>query len=77
MIHRQSLSRTMFACVLFAFTVPAIAQVKSPPYKDPSVPTNERVRDLLARMTLEEKAAQLRSMWFSNCLLYTSPSPRD
>ncbi len=28
-------------------------------YKDPNVPAEERVEDLLARMTLEEKAAQL------------------
>ena len=28
-------------------------------YKDPSRPVAERVEDLLARMTLEEKAAQL------------------
>lgn len=30
-----------------------------PRYKDPSLPVEERVEDLLARMTLEEKAAQL------------------
>ncbi len=29
------------------------------PYRDPSLPTMERVRDLLGRMTLEEKAAQI------------------
>lgn len=30
-----------------------------PRYKDPSLPVEQRVEDLLARMTLEEKAAQL------------------
>ena len=33
-------------------------------YRDPKAPVAERVRDLLSRMTLEEKAAQLCSIWF-------------
>jgi beta-glucosidase len=33
------------------------------PYRDPELPVNERVKDLLARMTLEEKVAQLGSAW--------------
>ena len=28
-------------------------------YKNPSLPVEERVKDLLSRMTLEEKAAQM------------------
>jgi beta-glucosidase len=35
------------------------------PYRHPSLPTAERVRDLLERMTLEEKLAQLSSAWLS------------
>ena len=34
-----------------------------PPYKDPKRPVPKRVRDLLARMTLEEKAAQMMCVW--------------
>jgi beta-glucosidase len=34
-----------------------------PPYRDPSLPVEERVDDLLARMTDAEKAAQLGSVW--------------
>ena len=30
-----------------------------PPYKNPNLPIEERVRDLLSRMTLQEKARQL------------------
>ena len=33
--------------------------MKTPAYKDPRKPVATRVRDLLRRMTLEEKAAQL------------------
>jgi beta-xylosidase len=35
-------------------------------WRDPSRPASERVADLLARMTIEEKAAQLTSVWLDN-----------
>jgi beta-glucosidase len=38
----------------------ADAQEPRPPYKDPSRPVEERVRDLLGRMTLEEKVDQIK-----------------
>ena len=34
-----------------------------PPYKNPGLPVGARVKDLLARMTLEEKAAQMMCVW--------------
>lgn len=34
-----------------------------PPYKDPALPPEKRVKDLLSRMTLEEKAAQMIGIW--------------
>ncbi|MHB8283918.1 MAG: glycoside hydrolase family 3 N-terminal domain-containing protein [Caulobacteraceae bacterium] len=34
-----------------------------PPYKDPSQPVERRVEDLLGRMTLAEKVAQMRAVW--------------
>ena len=39
----------------------ALAKAK---YLDPKLPTDKRVADLLARMTLEEKIAQLTAYWF-------------
>jgi beta-glucosidase len=33
------------------------------PYKDPRLPVHKRVADLLGRMTLEEKAAQMMCLW--------------
>ena len=34
-------------------------------YRDPELPVAERVRDLMARMTQEEKVAQLTSVWLT------------
>ena len=39
----------------------ALAKAK---YLDPKLPAEKRVADLLARMTLEEKVAQLTAYWF-------------
>src|SRR5206468_4542245 len=36
---------------------------KIPPYRNPGLPIEKRVQDLLGRMTLEEKAAQMMCVW--------------
>jgi beta-glucosidase len=41
----------------------AQAQAEKTPYKNPQLPIDERVKDLLARMTLEEKVAQMTCLW--------------
>jgi beta-glucosidase len=54
------------ACFAFApgsFAQPASTSAERPLYKDRSQPTARRVEDLLARMTLEEKVAQLVTIW--------------
>jgi len=66
---RRALRFTFVGATLAASIVaaPATARAQQPaaaPYKDPRAPIDARVRDLLGRMTLEEKAAQLRAMWF-------------
>src|SRR5665811_1493757 len=48
---------------LFMFLGAAQSQQSNPPYKNPTLPVDERVKDLLGRMTLEEKVAQLQSTW--------------
>lgn len=51
----------VFAVCLFA--VAALCGQSTPPYRDASLPVETRVKDLLKRMTLEEKVAQLESTW--------------
>ncbi|NMD03349.1 MAG: hypothetical protein GYA71_08775, partial [Bacteroidales bacterium] len=36
---------------------------KVPAYKNPALAVSKRVKDLLSRMTIEEKTAQLMGLW--------------
>ncbi len=49
--------------VLALFLTASFAQTSTPPYKNVSLPVDQRVKDLLGRMTLEEKVAQMESTW--------------
>ncbi len=51
------------ACLAFAQHAAAAAPSPKPKYLDPTAPVEARVEDLLARMTLEEKVAQMMSIW--------------
>ena len=51
--------RTMCLALAFLATGIAAAQDAVPDYKNPKLPIEQRVADLLGRMTLEEKCAQL------------------
>jgi len=53
---------TLMIAFLFVAAFSSVAQTTpaaSTPYLDPSLPLNQRVDDLVSRMTLEEKASQL------------------
>jgi beta-glucosidase len=52
--------------VVSVFCIPVAhmnSQDNRPDYKNPRLPVDRRVADLLARMTLEEKVAQLTCLW--------------
>ena len=51
-----------------ALTTPVVGEEQSP-YRDPNRPVAERVADLLGRMTLEEKVAQVLCLWKDKNLL--------
>jgi beta-glucosidase len=53
---------SVLVALLFAMRLGAGAQ-DSPLYRDAKTPVEQRVADLLARMTLEEKVAQLQGTW--------------
>ncbi|WP_380879346.1 beta-glucosidase [Sphingomonas sp. DBB INV C78] len=62
-----AISRRAFVASAMAVLPTAVAAKPSgrPIYRDPAAPVADRVRDLLGRMTLEEKVAQMR------CIQYT------
>ena len=53
---------TVLAVLLLAGPVQAQDQSDEPAYLDETLPTEQRVDDLLGRMTLEEKVAQMLSI---------------
>jgi beta-glucosidase len=52
-----------------------VARVPEPRYLDPTLPVDERVEDLLDRMTPDEKLAQLGSLWVFEVLDGTAVDP--
>ncbi|MFL6211280.1 MAG: glycoside hydrolase family 3 C-terminal domain-containing protein [Pyrinomonadaceae bacterium] len=62
---RASISAAVHACLLLALCSPAPAQTPAaaprPDYLNPRLPVERRVDDLVRRMTLEEKVAQMMS----------------
>ncbi|HVT11761.1 MAG TPA: glycoside hydrolase family 3 C-terminal domain-containing protein [Fimbriimonadaceae bacterium] len=58
----MSASRITFALSLLSLgSVVMGSGIDNPPYKNPKLPVEQRVQDLLKRMTTQEKIAQLRS----------------
>ena len=53
----------LLAVLLTAVSCPRVFGQQTPPYHDAKLPMEQRIDDLLSRMTLEEKVAQLESLW--------------
>ena len=62
--HLTITRRVLLGSTMLAAAAPSLAVTEAASYRDPKAPIAARVRDLLAKMTLEEKASQLRCMWF-------------
>src|ERR1051325_1901718 len=62
---RTRVAALVCASLALAFALPRAArmQTAAPDYKNPRLPVERRVADLLSRMTLEEKVAQLVCLW--------------
>jgi beta-glucosidase len=60
----SSLRATLTAAALIAATSSSAQSTRSPPvYKNAAAPVEQRVEDLLSRMTQEEKIAQITTIW--------------
>ena len=67
------LSRSLTLCALLtAICAFRPASAQQPPYRDPRLPIERRVTDLLSRMTLEEKVAQMLCLWGDKKLITDS-----
>src|SRR5690348_15223783 len=68
-------AHSAFLCDVQLYTSPSVAHARSismPLYKDAALPVDRRIDDLLARMTLEEKVAQLETVWESKAKMQTA-----
>ncbi len=73
LLSRRRMPLALALCLsIAAGPLAAAAQPAAQPlYKDPRQPIEKRVEDLLARMTLEEKVAQMTSVWEHKDLIQT------
>jgi beta-glucosidase len=52
-----------FVCFGLAFAATSVFAQQDAPYRNPNLSIDQRVADLLPRMTLEEKIAQMEGLW--------------
>jgi len=55
--------RLLTTAGLLCFAGSAARGQEAPPYRNPKLPVQQRVADLLSRMTVEEKVAQMEGAW--------------
>src|SRR5262245_48323619 len=61
-VRNLSIHSLLLLILLVAFCSKTLAQ-NAAPYLDRNLPVEQRVADLVSRMTLEEKIAQLEGVW--------------
>src|SRR5689334_21565694 len=74
--HRAALATTALMLAALALPTASEAQARrdTPLYKNPSAPVEQRVEDLLSRMTQEEKIAQITTVWTRKNAVLTAPN---
>ena len=70
-VSRWPIVAAMIMGIAIAAATEAQPQPQQPAYKDAHQPVERRVEDLLSRMTLDEKVAQLETVWESKAKLQT------
>src|SRR5262245_34126080 len=75
-MHRATLATTALIVAALALPTAADAQARRevPLYKNASAPVDQRVEDLLSRMTQEEKIAQITTVWTRKNAVLTAPN---
>src|SRR5215470_10289537 len=56
------MKRALLAIFFFISSFSSVAQDATPVFRDPAKPMEQRITDLIGRLTLEEKAAQLNHL---------------
>ncbi|MGB9465206.1 MAG: glycoside hydrolase family 3 N-terminal domain-containing protein, partial [Candidatus Acidiferrum sp.] len=73
----SSVRLALAACMALIFCVPIFLRSQAqevPAYRNPKLPIEQRLADLLSRMTLEEKVAQLQGVWENQQFMKTPES---
>lgn len=68
----KSVIHKSILCFASAVFLCLVAQAQNEPYHDSKLPVEQRVTDLLSRMTLEEKVAQMEGSW-ENRQFFSNP----
>ena len=77
LLNRTLAGFLLAATALSSMTALAAARHDTPVYKDPNAPLEQRVEDLLGRMTLQEKIAQITCVWDRKKDILTSAGDFD
>lgn len=68
MYPKQKFRHMLAGTMILLWGICTVTAKEKEPYKNPNLPVEQRVEDLLSRMTLEEKVAQMRHIHSHNML---------